>query len=301
MNTTQLITSGDGTILDRIQNTKATQVVGSILCGLVLTLVTGLIENRPPASIIGATHYGYPLVWRVTMMVLPQATTIILGHFLGDLVFWGSLCFVVTHILPSIKNAEQHWSWKPVLKGVLLVITCGFVMALVHEVGHALWGTLAGGRITFIQVFFLELYPRLAFTREFTLGLVRVEGLTGTSFGTFLVGGSITSNIVSWLLGVMLSRYRHRGSWSVVLQVLGVYGLLDLPLYVVLPQLGLRHWIVIGGDQPEPLIGARMMGIPDPIFYVLVILTSLGLTYLYVPQVQKYVKRVRQLIPSPVK
>jgi len=271
------MTLGDVPILDRIQKIKATRIVGSILCGLVLTLVTGLIENRPPASIIGATHYGYPLVWRVTMMVLPQATTIILGHFLGNLVFWGCLCFAGTYIIPSIKTGEYQGSWKPVVKGVLLIITCGFVMALVHEVGHALWGTMVGGSVTFIQVFFLELYPRLAFTREFTVGFVRVEGLTGALFGTFLIGGSITSNIAC------------------------VYGLLDLPLYVVLPQLGLRHWIVIGGDQPEPLIGARLMGIPDPIFYLSVILTSLGLTYIYVPQVQKYFKRVRQLITSPVK
>jgi hypothetical protein len=293
--------SGDVPILDRIHKIKATYIVGSLLCGLVLTLVTGLFENRPPASIIGATHYGYPLVWRVTMMVLPQATTIILGHFLGNLVFWGGLCFAGTYIIPSIKTGECKGSWKPVAKGVLLVITCGFVMALVHEVGHALWGTMVGGSITFIQVFFLELYPRLALTREFTVGFVRVEGLTGAPFGTFLIGGSITSNIASWVLGLLVYRHKRRRPWAAVLRVLGVYGLLDLPLYVVLPQLGLRHWIVIGGDQPEPLIGARLMGIPDPIFYLSIILTSLGLSYIYVPQVQKYFKNVRQLITSPLK
>lgn len=296
MNTAQFSVLGDLPILNRINEVKATYLVGRVLCGLVLTLVTGLIENRPPASIIGAKHYGYPLVWRVTMIVLPQSTTIILGHFLGNLVFWGSLCFAVTYIIPSIKNAEWQWGWKPVMKGFLLVITCGFVMALVHELGHALWGTMVGGRITFIQVFFLELYPRLAFASEFVLGLVRVEELIGAPFGVFLIGGSITTNIVSWFLGVILFRYRRRGPGSLVLQVLGVYGLLDLPLYVVLPQLGLRHWVIIGGDQPEPLIGARLMGIPDPALYLISILTSVGLTYIYVPQVKKYFKRARQLV-----
>ena len=122
------------------------------------------------------------------------------------------------------------------------------------------------------------------------LGLVRIEGLSGFNFGFFLLGGAFSTNVVSWLVGLFLLRRKFIGNIRICLRVFGLFGLLDLPLYVILPQLGFRHWLLVGGTQPEPLIGARMMGISDLIFYAFVVLTSVGLISLYYQPMRNYIQ-----------
>ena len=45
-------------------------------------------------------------------------------------------------------------------------------------------------------------------------------------------------------------------------------------MYAILPRLGLRTFIFIGSPDPapEPLIGALAMGMPEWVFYILVVL-----------------------------
>jgi hypothetical protein len=135
-----------------------------------------------------------------------------------------------------------------------------------------------------MQIAYLEIYPQLALTSEFQLGLARVEGLPYASFahGLMLVGGSMTTNIASWILALVLLNVSLGNKAQVALKFLGLFGILDLPFYVVFPQIGLGHWIFLGGTcGPEPLTGARMIGIPDPAFYLMVALSTLGLILLY--------------------
>ena len=167
---------------------------------------------------------------------------------------------------------------------LLLFIPLGLTMDFVHEYGHAFWGTIAGGKLSHLQVTYLIVYPRLAFTSDFHLGLARVEGLAHGSFeyGLFLLGGSITTNAVSWVVGLVLLLTNFGEKVRLALKALGLWGILDLPFYVLFPQIGLSHWIVIGGNVPEPLLGARMIGIPDIIFYLLVILSTSSLVLVYI-------------------
>ncbi len=133
-----------------------------------------------------------------------------------------------------------------------------------------------------MQVTWLIVYPKLAIADMFRLGYVQVQGLsTLFNHGLFLLGGSLTTNIVTWLLATVLLKrdfgYRKRIS----LIILGFFGLLDLPFYVLFPQIGLPHWILLGGKSPEPLIGAREIGIAEPTFYIMTTLTTLALLYVY--------------------
>jgi len=105
----------------------------------------------------------------------------------------------------------------------------------------------------------------------------------------------MTTNIASWLLVLVMLGAKLGSNAQLALKIMGIFGLLDLPFYIVFPQIGLRHWIFLGGHTPEPLMGSRMLGIPDLAFYTIVFLTTLGLTFLYFESLRKKaLSRIRE-------
>ena len=196
---------------------------------------------------------------------------------------------------PRLRAA---FNFKTFVLPLALFIPLGLVMDFVHEFGHALWGSAVGGSLNYMQIAYLIVYPRLATAAQFHLGKVVVTGLpTDFANGLFLLGGSLTTNIVAWLLALILLKTSLRYKTRVALRILGLFGLLDLPFYAILPQIGLQHWIFLGGDKPEPVLGARNMGIPDIAFYIIVAFTTLGLAFLYFkPLLENGWKRARTLL-----
>lgn len=282
------------------QTLRLKSLFGAIVCGVVVSLATGLVENRPEASIIGARHYGYPLVWQVVIVSLTNRTDFRSTNLAIDMVFWIAGFFLALMIIEKIILPELRagFETKPLLLPLVLFIPLGLIMDFVHESGHALWGTALGGTLNYMQIAYFQIYPRLAIAPQFILGKVVVTGLnTDFAHGLFLLGGSLTTNIVSWLLALIMLKINLRCEARLTLKILGLFGLLDLPFYVILPQIGLQHWIFLGGDRPEPLLGARNMGIPDIAFYIIIVLTTLGLAFLYFkPLFEKAWKRTRTLL-----
>ncbi len=278
------------------QTIRLRSIAGAIVCGLLLSLATGLAENPPSeVGIPEFTHYGYPLVWRVTKTFQP--TEYRFTSLAIDAAFWITISLLALIILEMLKS-RVGFKYEALLLPLVLFIPLGLLMDFVHEFGHVIWGTAAGGRFAYMKIAFFEIYPQFAITPQFVLGSTRVEGLT-TDFanGLFLLGGSLTTNVISWLLALLLLRRNLTYETRVALRVLGLFGLLDLPFYVLFPQIGFRHWIFLGGCQPEPLIGARKLGIPYPAFYVMVVLTTLGLIFLYFkPLWEKVEKRIRTFL-----
>jgi hypothetical protein len=171
----------------------------------------------------------------------------------------------------------------------LAFIPLGLLMDLTHELGHALWGIVAGGHLAYLKITYFQIYPNFALTPTFVLGYVEVMGLTtGFARGLFLLGGSVTTNIIAWLIGLILLTVHIVDRKKIILKTLGFFGILDLPLYVLFPQIGLQHWILLGGNIPEPLLGARQMGILDPVLYAIVVFTTLGLLLLYLARFREY-------------
>ena len=253
---------------------------GATVLGVILSLATGLVV-KPEISIPEIRHYGYPLFWRETNLNGP--TVYALPNLAIDIAFWMIVSLIAFAILEvAVTKLGRTVDYKLLLFGLALLIPLGLVMDFIHESGHAIWGTAAGGRLTYMQIAYFEIYPRPAITPQFRLGYAQVEGLT-TQFasGLMSLGGSLTTNIASWLIALILLTLSLGYKTQLALKLLGLFGLLDLPLYVLFPQLGLRHWIFMGGRTPEPLIGARKMGIPDPVFYTVVILSTLGLVFAY--------------------
>jgi len=271
-----------------------------IICGLLLSLATGLVENQPEASIIGFTYYGYPMVWLVTKTLQPAEFRF--TNLAVDAAFWITICFVAFIFSEKIVRPRLGvgFKYREFFLLLVLFILLGLVMDFVHESGHALWGTAVGGRLTYMKIAYFEIYPRFTITPQFCLGRVEVAGLlTDLEYGLFLLGGSLTTNIISWLLALILLKTKFEYRTQVALKILGLFGLLDLPFYVLFPQVGLRHWILLGGGTPEPLLGARNIGIPDSVFYVATALTTLGLAFIYFKALWKKAwKRIKPLSRS---
>ena len=203
-------------------------------------------------------------------------------------IFTFLIVFLMTLKLLRLNVAFEY---DTVLLVLVLLVPLGLAMDFVHESGHAIWGAAFGGRVVYMQIAYFEIYPRLAVAPRFVLGLTEVEGIqTDFGRGFYLLGGALTTNIVSWLLALVMFRTKLGFKTKLGLRIMGVFGLLDLPFYVVFPQIGLCHWIIFGGCQPEPLIGARMMGLPDVFFYTCVLFTTLGLSFFYFESVWKRIQ-----------
>jgi hypothetical protein len=154
-------------------------------------------------------------------------------------------------------------------------------MDIAHELGHALSGIALGGKLTYFKIAFFEIYPNPSLTTTFELGQVEMTNLGKSAFGVFLLYGSLTTNVIAWLIGLLLLKLHFGNRTKLALKIFGLLGILDLPLYVLFPQIGLQHWVFLGGNSPEPLVGARNLGIPDLAFYIAVAFTTLGLILLY--------------------
>jgi hypothetical protein len=64
-------------------------VIYSVIGGVVVTLLTGLISNTP-AMLVGAMHYGYPLAWLVRLVLAPEyfPWRVNVPNLVVDLVIW---------------------------------------------------------------------------------------------------------------------------------------------------------------------------------------------------------------------
>lgn len=266
-----------------IKNFKGKDLTFIFVLGTILTLLLGFLKNNPRVGIPEIEYFGYPLPWRVTITFQPQE--IILANFFIDFLFWiaffGVFVFLMNKFGVSKSNA---------LFLVFLAILCGLFMDFVHELGHFLWGSMVGGKLHFFKIGFLELYPKIKVTEDFVLGKALLsEFKTDFGRGIYLLGGSLTTNIVSWIFTVFRDK-------NILFRFSGIFGLLDLPLYVFLPQLGLRHWLFIGGSVPEPLLGARKIGFPDELFYLFVLSSTTALVYLYFIRKKPILTMINELI-----
>jgi len=267
----------------RFRNASLTSLFIVISCGFLAALGTATISKETGIGLPETKHYGYPLTWLITNLDGP--TEYVLENFATDAAFWITISLVTLIFLQKIAfpNLGIHVSRKSILLPTILFIPLGLVMDFVHELGHAVWGTAVGGTLTYMKIAYLEIFPRLALTHGFQLGFTGIYGLAhgSVAYGLMLLGGSMTTSIASWILALILLKISLDVKVQVALKVLGVFGILDLPFYVVFPQLGLSHWVFLGGSEPEPLNGARMIGVPDLAFYSIIALSTLGLILFY--------------------
>lgn len=81
-------------------------IIYAIIVGIAITLISGLIPRR---SLLGATSYGWPLIWLIHL-VIPQDRNpwrFKVMHFIYDLLFW-SLVSLIPLQLVMKKFSNSH-------------------------------------------------------------------------------------------------------------------------------------------------------------------------------------------------
>jgi len=84
---------------------KVIRLLVSVVAGVIVTLLTGLIRNTP-AMWVGATHYGYPLAWLVHVVAARQYNPwdINLFNFFADVVAWSIVAIAVVLVIEKMRK-----------------------------------------------------------------------------------------------------------------------------------------------------------------------------------------------------
>ena len=77
----------------------------SVIGGVVITLLTGLVSNMP-APLLGAEHYGYPLPWLFRLVLAPEyfPWRVDVVALVVDVVVWTIVIGVVLFVWTKIKH-----------------------------------------------------------------------------------------------------------------------------------------------------------------------------------------------------
>lgn len=73
--------------------------ISSIVSGIIITLITGLIVNTPP-MLVGATHYGYPFAWLTRLILASQyfPWRISALYLIVDVAFWAIIAGIILYV-----------------------------------------------------------------------------------------------------------------------------------------------------------------------------------------------------------
>lgn len=140
-----------------------------------------------------------------------------------------------------------------------------------HEViGHGAVGVALGGRIAYLMVLGVQIYPDLGWEGTGGMfGFCSVVDLEHAwKYALMLLGGSMSTWCVS-VTAVCLLWWRH---WPRRVHFLLVWASLwwvDLLTYT-LPSFGLRRYVILGKRWDEPYRAATALGVPGPVFQAFV-------------------------------
>jgi len=148
---------------------------------------------------------------------------------------------------------------------LVIVVILGFGL-IIHEAGHAVTALIFGAKITHLQFFNIQVWPRVKWLRwDGFFGAIRYISVDNNGL-VALMGSGLTA-IIGLCAAVALFAVRSRGwLWSVCLTA-AILLPLDIITYSLFPALGFRHWIVFGGYNREPLEGALRLGATQTAYY----------------------------------
>src|SRR5262245_53216096 len=142
---------------------------------------------------------------------------------------------------------------------VYLITFCviAILRLLAHETGHLLSVIILGGKINLIAIMpGIRLYPTLGLqTWEGWGAIVDYSLNNGTPFkaGFIAFVGSGGTAILGYIAIAVLLAKKPNGLAQFAWLTAALLCVWDIIAYSVFPELGLRHWILIGQRTPEPL------------------------------------------------
>jgi hypothetical protein len=80
-------------------------LVFAIIGGVVITLLTGLI-NRTPPMLVGAVYYGFPFAWLEMLVIAPQYFPWVVRpvRLILDIVIWTIVVWIILFIVSKIRK-----------------------------------------------------------------------------------------------------------------------------------------------------------------------------------------------------
>jgi len=162
-----------------------------------------------------------------------------------------------------------HRVWKA-LPYLFLLFGSAALGTIVHEAGHGITAVIFGGEIHSVAIMpGIQLYPTVqlqpwggcvAQIGHSPLGNPWQSGLTK------IMGSGLTAIVGYFAIAVLFVARPQKLARFAWLSI-AILFIWDIIAYSVFPALGLKHWIFIGGVDPEPVIGAAEIGIAPTIYY----------------------------------
>ena len=81
-------------------------VLVSVVAGLVITLITGLI-NVTPMQLVGATWHGWPFPWFYVIVYPGSPISINWLNLIGDIIVWFVIALIVALVISKLKRATS--------------------------------------------------------------------------------------------------------------------------------------------------------------------------------------------------
>jgi len=75
--------------------------------GLLITLISGVIDTTPP-GILGATWHGWPLAWFYVIVYPGSPWSIDWVNFGGDMILWFAVAFAAFSSLLALRHGKRE-------------------------------------------------------------------------------------------------------------------------------------------------------------------------------------------------
>ena len=81
-------------------------VLLSVVAGLVITLITGLIDVTP-MGLVGATWHGWPLPWFYVIAYPGSPISVNWLNLIGDIIVWFVIALAVVLVISKFKKTSK--------------------------------------------------------------------------------------------------------------------------------------------------------------------------------------------------
>lgn len=190
------------------------------------------------------------------------------------------------------ENTKPATGWpgrlRRLLPAMVFLVCLAPLAALTHELGHGLTAAAFGCRINYITVGpALQVYPAAKWIKPSgIMGSVDLDAAPAVRWqeGLSKLMGAGSNAVIACLLLVAMLLLPSARAWRFQAAAVVLFGW-DIICYGILPQIGLKHGVFIGGDAPEPVVACTMLGLPTVVFnlllggYVIAIHALLWCTY----------------------
>lgn len=175
---------------------------------------------------------------------------------------------------PTIARSQRV---SPALVLILLILSHP-VGTLCHEFAHGLAATACGGKIERLEIYGLQLYPRVHWHGwSGSYGECESSGVTTPKRQAIeAIAGAMSTWLISVVAAALLWLRRWTNPARTILVVLSLWWI-DLLTYL-LPSWGIRRSILWGQNKiSEPYDAAIALGIPGPAFQTFAVISCVAI------------------------